>query len=204
MDMEIHRNYHSRRGSLSLFRRAPSSTSQAGFTVIETLVAAMVILIAMGALFIVGGRSMNMITQSQNATVAAAILHERMQQLQSTPWETLTDSDSYQDQVWTDPEDGTTENVDGLMKAATQAGAPPRLESVVESLTVSAYRPTATSAPVPAPITVSRNSSAASFTGTATTLVDEKMVRIDLRLTWTDPRSRAACSRALSSVVARK
>ena len=75
--------------------------------------AAVVVLVAMGAIFLVSSRCMAMIARSQSIATASALLHERMQQLQTTDWETLTDSESYQDQVWTDPEDGTKENVDG-------------------------------------------------------------------------------------------
>jgi hypothetical protein len=189
---------------MALARDTHAICRAAAFTLVETLVAAMVVMIAMGGLFLVGSRCMGMIARSQNISVASAILHERMQQLQTTSWEILTDSESYQDQVWTDPEDGTTENVDGLMKNATQAAAIGRLDGVVEKLRVSAYRPTASTAPVPGAITVTRNATTATLTSAASNLVDEKMVRIDLRLTWTDSRMRLPCSAGLSCVVAKK
>ena len=81
----------------------------------ETLVAAFVVVTAMGAVFLVGSRCMGIIRCAQDVATASSALHERMQQLQATPWETLTDSESYTDQVWTDPEGGTTQNVDGLL-----------------------------------------------------------------------------------------
>jgi hypothetical protein len=178
--------------------------STAAFTLIETLMAAIVVLTAMGGIFLVSSRCVGMIGSSRDVADASAMLQERMQQLQATPWETLTDSESYEDQVWTDPEDGTTENVDGLLKNATQSGSTLRQRGALESVRVSAYRPMASSEPVPAPITATRNATTATFTGTETNLVDEKMVRIDLRLTWTDGRMRLPRSLGLSAIVARK
>lgn len=149
---------------------------------------------------------MAMISRSQNIAVASAILQERVQQLQSTPWETLTDSESYQDQTWTDPEDGTTEKVDGLLKGATLSAAVAQLQGLVESVRVTAYRPSASSAPDPGSITVTRtaSTSAVALTSLPANLVDEQMVRVDVRLTWTDSRMRLPCSTGVSCVVARK
>jgi hypothetical protein len=159
---------------------------------------------SMGAIFLVGSRCMGVIQSSQDVAAASATIHERIQQLQATPWETLTDSESYADQVWTDPEDGTTENVDGLLKSATTCGSELRQRSPVESVRISAYRPVASAAAVPAPITVTRNATTATVTSAATSLVDEKMVRIDVRLTWTDGRLKLPRSLATSAIVARR
>ena len=71
-------------------------------------------------------------------------------------------------------------------------------------LSPAAAEVSATAAPVPAPITVTRNATTATLTSGATNLVDEKMVRIDLLLTWTDGRVPVARSLGLSSIVARK
>jgi hypothetical protein len=149
---------------------------------------------------------MSMISNSQNVAVASAVLQERMQQLQSTDWETLTDSESYQDQTWTDPEDGTTESATGLLKAATQSATSSRLEGLVESVRISAYRPAVSAVPDPGVITVTRNGTTGvvTQTGAAANLVDEKMVRIDVRLTWTDSRMRLPCSSGSTAIVARK
>lgn len=166
--------------------------------------AAVVVLTAMGAIFLVGSRCMGIIRCSQDVAAGSAMLQERMQQLQATPWLTLTDSESYTDQVWTDPEGGTTENVDGLLKSAAKSGAELQQRNAVESVHVSAYRPVASTAPVPAPISATRTASTVAVAGAATSLVDEKMVRIDLRLTWTDGRIKVPRSLALSTLVARK
>ncbi len=147
---------------------------------------------------------MGIITDSQYIGVASAMLNERMLQLRTTPWETLTHSDSYTDQVWTDPEDGTTENVDGLLKNATQSASRMLQPSVVESVRVSAYRPVAVATPVPAAITATRNTTTATLTSGTTSLVDEKMVTIALRLTWTSGRKGIQRSLELSSLVARQ
>ena len=147
---------------------------------------------------------MGIIKCSQDVAVASAMLDERMQQLQATSWETLTDSASYVDQVWTDPADGTAENVDGLLKNPTQSGSELQPRGAVESVRVSAYRPIAIPVPEPTPITATRAATTATLTSAATSLMDEKMVRIDLRLTWTDGRMRIPRSLGLSAVVARK
>lgn len=178
--------------------------SASAFTLIETVVAAVVVLIAMGAIFLVSSRCMGIIKCSQDVAVASAMLDERMQQLQATSWETLTDSASYVDQVWTDPADGTAENVDGLLKNPTQSGSELQPRGAVESVRVSAYRPIAIPVPEPTPITATRAATTATLTSAATSLMDEKMVRIDLRLTWTDGRMRIPRSLGLSAVVARK
>lgn len=184
-------------------RRARRSLG--AFTIVESLVAGVVVLTAMVAIFLVSSRCMGIIRCSQDVAVASAALQERMQQLQSTLWETLTDSDSYQDQVWTDPEDGTMENVDGLLKNATQSGVELQQRDAVESVRISAYRPVAVVGPAPAAaITATRTAATATLTSAATDLVDERMVRIDLRLTWTDGRLRIPRSLGLSAIVPRR
>lgn len=190
-----------------LSRPAPgrrTRRSLAAFTVVESLVASAVVLTAMVAIFLVSSRCMGIIQCSQDVAIASASLQERMQQLQSTLWETLTDSDSFQDQVWTDPEDGTTENVDGLLKIATQSGVPLQQRGAVESVRISAYRPVAVADPAPAAITATRTASTATLTSAASSLADERMVRIDVRLAWTDGRMRIPRSLALSAIVPRR
>jgi prepilin-type N-terminal cleavage/methylation domain-containing protein len=187
-----------------MLRNAPTRTSRAGFSLIEVLMATVVILTAMGAIFLVGSRCMGIIQSSNEVAAGSAALHERMQQLQATDWETLTDSESYADQVWTDPEDGTTENFTGLLKNATQSGSELRARGAVESVRISVYRPVANATAVPAPITVTRSGSTATVTSAASSLVDERMVRIDLRLTWNDGRSKVPRSQGLSTIVARR
>ncbi len=175
-----------------------------GFTLIETLVAATVVVIALGAIFLVSSRCMGIIRCSHNVAVASSILQERMQQLQATDWETLTDADSYTDQVWTDPADGSTENVNGLLKNATQSASALQLVTAVESVRVSAYRPVAIAVAQPAAITVNRTATTTSLTSAATNLGDEKMVRVDLLLTWTEGKAALPRSVGLSAVIARK
>ena len=174
------------------------------FTVIETLVATLVVLTAMGAIFHVGGRCIGIVRCSHNVAVASAMLQERIQQLQATPWEALTDSDSYQDQVWTDPEDGSTENVAGILKTATLSGSALPLQNIVETVRVSAYRPVAVADPLPTPISATRTASTATLTSAVTSLADEKMVRIDLRVTWTEGQAALPRSLGSSAIVARK
>lgn len=186
------------------FPRPPGRITEAAFTLLETMVASAVIVIALGAIFLVSSRCMGITRSSQGVGVASAILQERMQQLQAANWETLTDSDSYLDQVWTDPEDGTTENVDGLLKNATKSMSALRLANIVESVRVSAYRPIVVATPEPAAITARRAASVATLTSSMTNLADEKMVRVDLRLTWTEGSAALPRSLGLSAVVARK
>ena len=173
-----------------------------GFTFLETMVAAFVILTALGAIFAVSNQCMRYGKTTQDVAVASSALNERMQQLQNTDWGTVTDSESYTNQVWTDPVDNTTEFVDGLMKNATAAGEELLREGAVESLSISAYRPTASADPIPAPITVTRNATTATLTSLATNLVDEKMVRIDLKLSWADRRLGAQRTQTLTRILA--
>jgi type II secretory pathway pseudopilin PulG len=182
----------------------PSPRVSGGFTIIETIVGALVVLIALGAIFQVSSRCMSIIASSHSVALASASIHERMQQLQALPWEMLTDSEYFTDQVWTDPEDGTKENYSGLMKNVTQSGAQLASWGAVEWVTISAHRPVASAVAIPSPITVKRTSSSATLTSAASTLVDEKMVRVDLRLTWTDSRLGLPRSLGTSTIVARK
>ena len=185
-------------------RWAAAKRGSGGFTLLETMMAAFVILTVMGAVFAVSAQCIRMNKSAHDVSVASSALNERVQQLQNTDWETLTDSDSYTDQVWTDPVDNTTQNVSGLLKTATVAGGELRNQGGLESVRISAYRPTANASPVPTPITATRNATTAALTSAATNLVDEKMVRIDLRLTWTDNRTGTQRSLASSRIVARK
>ncbi len=168
------------------------------------MVATAVVLIAIGGIFMTSSRCLGINKSSHDIAAASSALHERMQQIQATDWETLTDSESYKDQVWLDPETNTTEYVDGLLKFATQAGIEVRQQGSVEYLTISAFRPVASASPIPGPITLTRTATAASLTSTASNLVDEKLVRVDMRLTWTDNRLGKARSLAVSGLVARR
>jgi hypothetical protein len=166
--------------------------------------ATVVIVTALSGIFLVSSRCMAITTGSHELAVASAILNERMQQLRATPWETLTDSESYTNQVWTDPEDGTTETVDGLLKNATQSASRMLPADVLETVRIAAYRPVALATAIPAPVTATRNKTTATLTSAATNLVDEKMVTIELRLTWTSTRKKTPRSLELSSIVARQ
>ncbi len=168
------------------------------------MVATAVVLTAIGGIFMTSSRCLGIDKASHDIAAASSALHERLQQLQATDWETLTDSESYKDQVWTDPETGTTESVDGLLKSATQAGIEVRQQGAVEYLTISAFRPVASASPTPGPISVTRTATAASVTSGTSNLVDERMVRVDMRLAWTDNRLGKARSLAVSGVVARR
>lgn len=190
-------------GRCGMIRFGAARNASGGFTLIETLVAMVVILTAMGAVFVVSGQCMRINKASHDVAVASSAVNERMQQLQGTDWETLTDSESYTDQVWTDPVDGSTQNVSGLLKNATVAGAELRSLGALETVTISAYRPVAGASPIPVSITATRNPTAAALTSGTTNLVDEKMVRIDVRFTWTDNRSGIQRSHALSRIAAR-
>ncbi len=175
-----------------------------GFSLIETLMAAGVVLIAIVGIFMTSSQCIRINQSSHDVAAASSALHERLQQLQATDWETLTDSESFKDQTWTDPASGRTEVVDGLMKNATIAGIEVRRQAAVESVTISAFRPVASASPTPVPITVTRTTTAATLTSAASNLVDEKMVRIDMRLTWTDSRVKRARSLAVSGLLARR
>ncbi len=191
----------------SINRTSPARNARhsiGAFTLIETLVAAVVVLISMGAIFLASSRCISMINSAHDIALASAMLHERMQQLQSTAWETLSDSDSFTDQVWTDPEDGTTENMDGLLKNAPKAGGVLQARGAVESIRISAYRPAPIATPEAAAITATRQANSAILTSGETNLVDENILRIDLRLTWTDGRMALQRSLASSAIVARK
>ncbi len=175
-----------------------------GFSLVETLIASVVVLTAIGGTFATSTQCIRLNKSSHDISAASSALHERMQQLQATDWETLTDSESFKDQVWTDPVSGRTENVEGLMKNATVAGIEVRRQDAVESVTISAFRPVASASPTPTPIAVTRTATAATLTSAASNLVDEKMVRIDMRLTWTDKRVNQPRSLAVSGLVARR
>ena len=168
------------------------------------MVAAVVLVIALGSIFLVSSRCIGIIRSSQNVAVASAMLQERMQQLQGTDWETLTDSASYTDQVWTDPETGTAENADGLLKNATRAITANEQAGFLESVRVSAHRPIAVATPEPAAIKATRTATTATLASATTNLGDEKMVRIDLRVTWTEGKAAVPRSLGSTAVIARK
>ena len=175
-----------------------------GFSILEALVASVVILIALGAVFQVSGRCMDIVRASRNVSAASAMLHERMQQLRTTNWEILTDSDSYVNQTWVDPEDNSTESAEGLLEDSSSCGSELRRLGAVETVRVSAYRPTASAVPIPSAITAVKDSAGGRVTSAATDLSDESMVRVDIRFTWNDGRRGGTRSLGVSSIVARK
>lgn len=194
----------SRTGPGPTFKFTAVARGVAAFTLVETLVAAAVTLGVLGAIFFASSHCLQVTKVSGAMGSASAVVAERLQQLQGTNWEILTNSESYSDQVWTDPEDNTTETVHGLLKNPTQAGADLRAEEAVEVVTISAYRPTPSASPIPAPIVATRSGTSVTVSSPATNLVDENLVRIDVRLTWTDGRARTQRALAVSGIAAKR
>lgn len=195
--------------------------SRSGFTLVELLITVGILGITSACTMVISGRSFNLLKSSNESTLATQCLQERMEQLRSVGWTTLTSpeipdvddddnaadaSDSAGDltqEVLTDatefPDDisDTADSDPGLLTLmATAVDSAKDLRQVVETVTVTKYPQGSTA------IKVRRNAD-----GTTTTLshnadlVYDETVRVVLQVSWKSTSSGRTRTMGAQSII---
>jgi type II secretory pathway pseudopilin PulG len=193
----------------------------AAFTLVELMITVAVVAGAFVSLAALSGRFSNMLRSANDATMITQSLQERMEQIRSASWNTITseeipptdedvatddaadDGSDASNEVYTDPTEFPDDLTDAdasdpgllnLLETATPSSA--RINNLTEEVTVTKYPEGST------PIRIRRNPD-----GTLTTLshnpdlVGEYMVRIVVRMTWTSSTGGATRNQSAQLIV---
>jgi uncharacterized protein (TIGR02598 family) len=153
-----------------------------GFTLIETTLAVTMLALFIAMLMVMNSNVMGLLRNSKDNVAASQALQERIEQMRIANWLQITDADYLATTLLAEQNDS----------AATLQGA-------VEKITVTAYPPKTGSAAVKA----SRSNGTASVGNRNVDLKEERMVRVDLELTWQGfPKNRPR-ARATTAIIAK-
>lgn len=158
--------------SLPLGRRV---VTQLGFSLIEVCFAVAMLAIFSSGIMAVHSHVLGLLTTARDNIAASQALQQRIEQMRIANWLQITNATFVANQIRT------------ITRPSTEG-----LSSVVETVTISAYPPRTGVTP----ITITRTGTAVQISSTNTALVNERMVRVDMRLDWKGvpngrPRQRA-------------
>jgi type II secretory pathway pseudopilin PulG len=179
----------------------PRRWAIAGITIVEVMVAAGVVVIGFAGLFPLSVQSLSMLRIQSELAKATQVLQEQTDSLRAQTWGTLTNSVNYTNYNYTvvDADTGVSTTVPWTGLLNTLPTAASGLNNPVETLTVSAFQPSGTP---PTPFVVKNNNGTVTVTPTGgSDLSGLSMVRVDIRLQWTESRSNRAHSQETSFVV---
>jgi uncharacterized protein (TIGR02598 family) len=153
-----------------------------GFTLLETSVAIGMLGLFIAMLMVMNSNILGLLRNSKDNVAASQALQERVEQMRIANWLQITDA-TY---------------LSGTLFAAPGESAQ-ALPGIVEKITVSAYPPKTGSLPAQ----VVRSNNATQIIKSNDLLKDERMVRVDLELTWKGfPRNRSRI-RATTAIIAK-
>lgn len=178
--------------------------SIAGSVLLEVMISASILALALSGIYYSSIGAIRMLDAGNDSSVAFCAVQERVDQLRGYSWTELTDSTPWIDHTITDPETGEVEPRDGFLKKSPLASATLRDRDLNETVTVSAYRLVASAEPVPSPICVQRNAAGdVTMSSNPTSLVDEKMIKVDISLSWKSRFNRKTHTMATSVLLGR-
>lgn len=134
----------------------------AAFTLIETTLAIAILGLFITMLLVMNSNVLGLLRNSKDNVSASQALQERVEQMRIANWVQISDTDYLKDKL-----------------LATPTGSASSLPDATETITVSAY-PAKTGSPV----RVTRAKNATRVDSLNTTLQAERMVRVDVELTW--------------------
>jgi type II secretory pathway pseudopilin PulG len=168
--------------------------NRSAFTLAETLCAVALLATLIGGIYEVSTRSLRAALSSREGFLASSVLNERLGALRRTPWDVMTQSESYEDDSWVD-EDGVPQTFTGLFSLASKSGE--SLPGLVEVLTISEYPSPPGNPPS---IQVIRTASGVTTTGTSIDLSDVAHVRADLKVSWEQGLGKRTRSQEASAI----
>jgi hypothetical protein len=157
-------------------------TSQSGFSLLESAVATTLAGLFLSMLMVMSSNVLGLLRTSKDNVSASQALQERVEQMRIANWLQITDSDYL---------------ADALLAAGSDSAG--NLGSPIETVTVSAY-------PAKAGFTAAqatRQNGTNQVISSNAALKDERMVRVDISLTWKGfPRNRQRV-RATTALIAK-
>ena len=163
-------------------RAHASLRGAAGFTLIETTLAIAMLALFISMLMVMNSNMLGLLRTSKDNVSASQALQERVEQMRIANWLQITDADYLANNVF-----------------ATGTGSTASLAGPVETITISAYPPKTGSTAAQ----LIRKDNATRVVTSNSTLQDERMVRVDLSLTWQGfPRNRQRI-RATTALIAK-
>lgn len=158
-----------------------AEAGQQGFTFIETSVAVALVGMFMSFLLATSSNVLGLLRTAEDNVSASQALQERVEAMRIANWVQITDAQFVADQLF-----------------STSASSTQGLSAPVETITISAYPPKIGSAAAQ----VRRENNVRSIVSTNLALKNERMVRVDVNLTWNGfPRHRTR-ARAATVLVA--
>ena len=134
-----------------------------GFTLIETTLSITMLALFIAMLLVMNSNILGLLRNSKDNVSASQALQERIEQMRIANWAQITDADYL---------------VDALQTNANSSAM--TLPGVIEKISISAYPPVAGS---PA-MQLTRSKGVARLVTPNTNLKEERMVRVDLELSW--------------------
>jgi Tfp pilus assembly protein PilE len=161
--------------------------SRSGFTLVDVMVAVMILAGSFSALYALGGQCVYLISSGKELTSGQQLIQDRIEQLRNLQWTQVTDPNYLANSV---------------LNQARQNGN--YLKSLTETVTIYSYPPPA-APPTPTPIqlTISTNGTVAINT-TNSTIANGNLCRIDVTETWTAGRTGQTRSVTNTTVQANK
>lgn len=144
----------------------------------EVALAAGIIAIAVSGMFAFNSGCLSLVRNAKESAAAMLSNQQRVEQLRSWNWKTLTDYD-----YWSDPVNVTSFWLTGLMNAPTQSGAALTNATEVVRVTENGFLQSPNN---PAYFEVTRTPAGVSVTAqnNPLTLYTSKMIKVDVTLTW--------------------
>ena len=158
------------------------STRHGGFTLLETVAAVGMIGLFLGVLIAMGSQILGVLRTSKDNIAASQGLQERVEMLRAATWSQITDVTRLSDEVLVTELDSTS----GLADAT-------------ETITISAYPPNAS---LPIKIQRKRGGSKKLLSENAL-LTNERMLRMDVSLTWNGPPKMRTHERVVTALIAK-
>jgi Tfp pilus assembly protein PilE len=152
--------------------RCRSRRLQQGFSLVDVLVALLIIGVGLATLFAANSRAMSMLRSAKQAAVASKCLQQRIEQIRNYNWTQVTDAQSMQDLYAVPPLPSI------------------ELPGFSEQVIISQYTPALlqnTAAPAPSPpyLQITRaNDGTVALVSDNTALVNGPSVRVDVQITW--------------------
>jgi Tfp pilus assembly protein PilV len=173
----------------------PSKAARnAGFTIVETAVAAIVIALFLGSMFALNSACLSLVRNSKDSAAAMLSNQERVEQLRSCNWSEVTDNAYWVDSL------NASYYLTNIMNLATQTGAALSNATEIVRITENGFLQGASAAY----FEVTRTPSGVTITAqnNPQTLVSARMLKIDITLNWSALGGRQR-TRASTAIVAR-
>jgi Tfp pilus assembly protein PilV len=113
----------------SIILKRPASSHFRGVTIIEVLVAALLIIMGLGGVFAINARCMHLLRSTRQVTAGSQVLQQRMEMLRSRPWPEISNAVALQTLLSSSTE-SEKELADAGVVETVNVTIPPTVEAV--------------------------------------------------------------------------